>query len=856
MAKVYVYTYVDTEFGNIKVNITDAPNGTGNATTVDCDITLQVAYKTSNSSGTQNTTINIPAHSTGGSEAVFNAISIYSSIGLPVTCGNDEIYYQSEQTEVDGYVRVHYNGSYLKAEMFDSETGGSNIVSDCDIIVSYDFVLEDSSIVSRSVTIVSGQTEVIDYYTAEQYQNVQISPTSCEGNTIHLIVFPYTPPPPNNVGWNTKYKMSFNDHFSHLWTVELKYEGYSGNVTELQAGGTPLIIKKTPQGSDDKYTPFVKTSCEINIVSKVDFVKNNFNDFFLDNYECKIVIKDNNSGYIWEGWYISQYLEYKEIDRIQYISMKGVDGLSISENKSFYDIYDSSFGETKLKEILFRSIAAAYDGDTFTPANNYKFKVVNSIKFSLSDTSILEAKYLIDNAFDFSSLKSKNFNDFLSDFLESLGMRVFYENGYYWVIRIGDIENDTIEVHDYRYDENGVHHDGSNNVDLSKSIPEDINVVNNPINVSIDKFYKAVRHNVPLEYRELLKYPRFGASLPYDNWNYSGDGSFLVIEQSEPTYQREGIDKKMTLNGGDQDDYVVQILETGDLSKEPPWFMSPIKIKMKIDVSKMASDEKQRKISWKLRASKLQGSPSNYSDWDGQKWGPFNNSTWLFAESSDNSYVNIDIVIPPPVFWFNLGYASWFEELRLFIRRHSGNNNDFSVDFITVGLGQAIAQYETLIEDAALFDQKYKKVSFIVSKDTGSLTKEMESIFISKDAEDTNNIDKFSRRFLDGRFFCNDVDGVTSGSENKEINKLMCLSKLRQLSNRCASMQYKALVENLYLYNIINLQRYNCNMIMKDINDVKNSTHSLNTKEIYTGDKYVIDKYNIEREEELGDMIL
>src|SRR5690625_7944422 len=116
--------------------------------------------------------------------------------------------------------------------------------------------------------------------------------------------------------------------------------------------------------------------------------------------------------------------------------MKGVDGLSISENKSFYDIYKSSFGETKIKEILFRSIAAAYDGDTFTPANNYKFKVVNSIKFSLTDTSILESKYLIDNAFDFSSLKSKNLKDFLSDFLYSVGMRVFYEIGYDWLFRI------------------------------------------------------------------------------------------------------------------------------------------------------------------------------------------------------------------------------------------------------------------------------------------------------------------------------------------------------------------------------------------------------------------------------------
>src|SRR5699024_11951647 len=43
---------------------------------------------------------------------------------------------------------------------------------------------------------------------------------------------------------------------------------------------------------------------------------------------------------------------------------------------------------------------------------------------------------------------------------------------------------------------------------------------------------------------------------------------------SNLTYSREGIDKKMTLIGGDKDDYVVQILKTGALTKEQPWFMS------------------------------------------------------------------------------------------------------------------------------------------------------------------------------------------------------------------------------------------------------------------------------------------
>src|SRR5699024_10384295 len=203
------------------------------------------------------------------------------------------------------------------------------------------------------------------------------------------------------------------------------------------------------------------------------------------------------------------------------------------------------------------------------------------------------------------------------------------------------------------------------------------------------------------------------------------------------------------------------------------------------------------------------------------------------------------------------GGAIYYKDFFIKFLRPDNSDDVLFVDFVTMGLGQSVLEYNiNNYTGNRNIGSKYKKVSFIVSKDTGSLTKEMESIFISRDAEDTNNIDKFSRRFLDSLFYCNDVDGSIPGSYTKEINKLMCLSKLRQLSNRCASMQYKALVENLYLYNIINLQGYNCNMIMKDIHDVENSTHSLNTKEIYTGDKYVIDKYNIEREEELGDMIL
>src|SRR5699024_5816462 len=217
--------------------------------------------------------------------------------------------------------------------------------------------------------------------------------------------------------------------------------------------------------------------------------------------------------------------------------------------------------------------------------------------------------YLIDNFFDYSSLKSKSFKDSLSSLLKSLGLRVFYENGYYWIIRIGDIMKDNLSIHNYEYNENGVIDKGKETLNLSKELTNDINVINSPIKVSIDKMYKSVKHTIPLEYRELLHLPRFGisASPPNDSWDFSGNGSFINIEASEPTYSREGIDKKMTLIGGDKDDYVVQILKTGALTKEQPWFMSPIKIHFKIDVSKSVSGDKDRKISWKLRASKLQG---------------------------------------------------------------------------------------------------------------------------------------------------------------------------------------------------------------------------------------------------------
>src|SRR5699024_11675966 len=107
-------------------------------------------------------------------------------------------------------------------------------------------------------------------------------------------------------------------------------------------------------------------------------------------------------------------------------------------------------------------------------------------------------------------------------------------------------------------------------------------------------------------------------------------------------------------------------------------------------------------------------------------------------------------------------------------------------------------------------------------------------MFISKEKDIDLYINKFARRFLDAAFICNDVGGTSQ--DTYEINKLIILSKLRQLGNRCASMQYRGLSENLYLYNIIKMKDYKYNIIMKDIFNVKESTHDLNTKDIYSGD--------------------
>src|SRR5699024_2439554 len=96
--------------------------------------------------------------------------------------------------------------------------------------------------------------------------------------------------------------------------------------------------------------------------------------------------------------------------------------------------------------------------------------------------------------------------------------------------------------------------------------------------------------------------------------------------------------------------------------------------------------------------------------------------------------------------------------------------------------------------------QKYSKVSYTASKSKGNGVKEMESILIS---DDNNNINKYARRYIGHQFFSNDIGGNRQNSI--EINKLVLLSKLKQLGNRCASMQYRGLSENLYLYNIIKM---------------------------------------------------
>src|SRR5690625_5289216 len=174
MANFYVYTSLSPNLDGIEVRLTDTSGGKGNPATVGCPLSVNIAYKTSSSPNTQSTQITIPAGRTGDSFFVVDIVSVVSAIGLPIHCGNDDIYYQYEQGMPDKYVIVTYNGIYLNANLSDSETGGNNTVSGCDITLDYEFILEDSTVISRSLTIPSGSSSATDYYSAHQYQNVTI----------------------------------------------------------------------------------------------------------------------------------------------------------------------------------------------------------------------------------------------------------------------------------------------------------------------------------------------------------------------------------------------------------------------------------------------------------------------------------------------------------------------------------------------------------------------------------------------------------------------------------------------------------------------------------------------------------
>lgn len=243
------------------------------------------------------------------------------------------------------------------------------------------------------------------------------------------------------MGYTLTYQMGFTDVHAVTpakWELQLlKKDGPLVDVIELNAGASGIVLDKSTS-NEDKFSPIIGTSATIGYVYDIGmplpdvFINIEEDDWLIiinknDIVEFKGFVKPDNNSYP----LLFPPFEFK-INATDYFQVLKATPINLDDNVLF--LYDYiSWGEF-FRRALFDIVA--YDD------------VVLNIVFTRRPGSLTAGQTIADSLY----LHTDLFYDFdkgalpaydcLSNFLLSIGARLFYSSGAYWLMRIEDMDQD------------------------------------------------------------------------------------------------------------------------------------------------------------------------------------------------------------------------------------------------------------------------------------------------------------------------------------------------------------------------------------------------------------------------------
>jgi hypothetical protein len=243
------------------------------------------------------------------------------------------------------------------------------------------------------------------------------------------------------MGYTLTYRMGFTDVHTVTpakWDMQLlKKDGPLVDVIELNAGVTGIILDKST-GNDDKFSPIIGTSATIGYVYDTGMPKP---DIFINIEEDDWLMIISKDGVVeFKGFVKPDSNSYPllfppfefKVNATDYFQVMKAIPINLDDDVLF--LYDY----IPLGEFFRRTLfdAVAYDD------------VVLNIVFTRRPGSLTAGQTIADSLYIHTDL-FYDFNkgalpvyDCLTDFLISVGSRLFYSSGAYWLMRVEDMDQD------------------------------------------------------------------------------------------------------------------------------------------------------------------------------------------------------------------------------------------------------------------------------------------------------------------------------------------------------------------------------------------------------------------------------
>ena len=265
-----------------------------------------------------------------------------------------------------------------------------------------------------------------------------------------------------------KYRIEFNSGDNFICRCDFFYEGYVGDVIELEHGSKPFVLREF-NTDDNILKPIRATMAEIEILTNVNGVQ--IEDFFA-NQDDDIEVRFFFAGSIyWRGYILQDDFQEVWDDTNHILIIRAADGFGLLKNFQFKN------GDTELvgKYTPWEMLGYAMNRLPNTPFNDY-YVFNNLYHRSMVETSVgvnqtpLTQCYIDAKTFQIESINYENCYTAIEKINTSFNQTVFMYLGSWWFLRIEELYTS------YNNNLRGLYHIGGSNYNLSKRYDVEVGI--------------------------------------------------------------------------------------------------------------------------------------------------------------------------------------------------------------------------------------------------------------------------------------------------------------------------------------------------------------------------------------------